>query len=131
MKQLIFFLVFSTTLIYSYGQTQSEMNEKAAKDFEKADKELNSVFQQIIKEYRSDTVFIKNLRKAQKLWIQLRDAELDVKFPEEPDKFYGSVAPMCWSMYKIDLTKERIKKLRVWLIGIKEGDVCAGSVKII
>ncbi len=131
MKQLISFFFFSITMVSSYGQTQSQMNQKAAKDFEKSDKELNSVFQQIIKEYSSDTVFIKNLRKAQKLWVQLRDAELEAKFPDEPDKFYGSVAPMCWSMYKTDLTKERIKKLRVWLIGIKEGDVCAGSVKII
>lgn len=131
MKQLIFYFVFSMSLISAYGQTQLEMNEQAAKDFKKADKELNAVFQQIIKANRSDTVFIKNLKKAQNLWIQLRDAELDAKFPEEPGKFYGTVAPMCWSMYKTDLTKERIKKLRVWLTGVKEGDVCAGSVKTI
>jgi hypothetical protein len=29
-----------------------------------------------------------------------------------------------------ELTEERIKKLSIWLVGIQEGDVCNGSVKI-
>jgi hypothetical protein len=33
-------------------------------------------------------------------------------------------------MYLTELTEERIKKLKIWLKGIKEGDVCIGSVKL-
>ena len=32
--------------------------------------------------------------------------------------------------YLDELTKSRIKTLKVWLDGIEEGDVCSGSVKI-
>jgi hypothetical protein len=37
---------------------------------------------------------------------------------------------MCLSNYKKELTDERIRKLKIWLIGIDEGDACSGSVKI-
>jgi uncharacterized protein YecT (DUF1311 family) len=38
------------------------MNEDAAKNYQKADKELNDVYQKILKEYKKDTAFIKNLK---------------------------------------------------------------------
>jgi uncharacterized protein YecT (DUF1311 family) len=130
MKLFFLSILFIFITFVSIGQTQGEMNEEAASDFKKADKELNATFQKILKEYIADTIFTMNLKKAQKTWIQFRDAEMDAKFPESPDHVYGSVAPMCWAMYKTDLTKERVKQLQVWLTGIEEGDVCAGSVKI-
>ena len=37
---------------------------------------------------------------------------------------------MCEASYLDELTKSRIKTLKVWLDGIEEGDVCSGSVKI-
>jgi uncharacterized protein YecT (DUF1311 family) len=40
------------------------MNEDAAKNYQKADKELNDVYQKILKEYKKDTAFIKNLKNA-------------------------------------------------------------------
>ena len=105
------------------------MNQKAHKDFQKADKELNTVYQKILQEYKSDTAFIKNFKKAQKIWVQLRDAEMNAKYPTRKEG-YGSVEPMCWSMYLEELTVERTKDLKIWLDGIEEGDVCSGSVKI-
>lgn len=42
---------------------------------------------------------------------------------------YGSVYPMCAALFLKELTEERTEKLRVWLNGIEEGDVCSGSVK--
>jgi len=60
----------------------------------------------------------------------LRVAEMETKFPEKEIR-YGSVLPMCWSIYREELTKDRIKKLKEWLTGTKEGNVCAGSVKMI
>jgi hypothetical protein len=36
---------------------------------------------------------------------------------------------MCHALYKAELTQARTRELKVWLDGIEEGDVCAGSVK--
>ena len=114
---------------FCFGQTQGEINDKAAKNYEMADKELNSVYQTILKQYSDDTAFIKNFKNAQRLWIQFRDAEMKAKYPEREEGYYGSVQPMCWYMYMTELTGERTRKLKIWLTGIEEGDMCAGSVK--
>ena len=132
MKFFILLIGFLLIAFFSFCQSQGEMNEEAAKNYAKADKELNNVYTKILEEYKEDTTFIKYLKVSQRLWIQFRDAEMNMKYPEaEGDpNYYGSVFPMCWSIYEEELTRERIKKLKVWLEGIKEGDVCAGSVKI-
>jgi uncharacterized protein YecT (DUF1311 family) len=130
MKKIIVIIVICLISNFGFSQTQFEMNQSANNDFLKADKELNSVYQKIIKEYKSDIKFIKNLKTSQKIWIQFRDAEMKVKFPETEDGYYGSVFPMCWSMELTELTKVRTKELKIWLTGIAEGDVCSGSVKI-
>nr|WP_207765264.1 lysozyme inhibitor LprI family protein [Solitalea longa] len=106
------------------------MNEKAAKEYQKTDKELNTVYQKVLKEYSADTAFVKNLKIAQRIWIQFRDAEMLAKYPNREDGYYGSMQPICWFAYKTELTLDRIKKLKVWLAGTEDGDGCSGSVKI-
>ncbi|RXG31919.1 lysozyme inhibitor LprI family protein [Leeuwenhoekiella marinoflava] len=127
-KNALTLLVFAFTLS-GFAQTQAEMNKTASASFQEVDAELNKVYQQILKEYKQDPLFIKNLRKTQRLWIQFRDAELDMKYPAYADHHYGSVQPMCRATYLKSLTQERVDKLKIWLQGIEEGDVCAGSVK--
>ena len=129
MKQLITIVFFIISGNFCFAQTQGEMNQNAYNDYQKADKELNAVYNAILKEYKSDTAFIRNLKIAQRFWVQFRDAEVNAKFPDEPDKSYGSVEPMCCSIYLTDLTNQRITELKVWLDGIEEGDACNGSVK--
>lgn len=130
MKKLIIILTLClTSSIFCYSQTQLEMNTEAFDNYKKADTKLNQVYSQILKEYKSDIVFITNLKNAQRLWIQFRDAEMKAKYPEREDGYYGSVHSMCWNIYLQELTEERIKKLNIWLLGIEEGDVCNGSVK--
>lgn len=59
-----------------------------------------------------------------------RDAELKAVFPDpESMEAYGSVFLMCNAMWLEELTRARAKQLRVWLDGVEEGDVCAGSVR--
>lgn len=129
--KLIFLTLFTilslTFSSHTIAQTQTEMNEEAKNNYLKADKELNLVYNKILKAYKADAVFIKNFKNAQKIWIQFRDAEMKSKFPESQD--YGSVQPMCWSSYLQELTEERTNKLKIWLTGFNEGDVCSGSVK--
>lgn len=94
-------------IVPTFEQSQTAMNAKAYSDYKKAYVELNGVYQKILKSYFSETTFIKKFRNAQRLWIQLRDAELAVKFPDSGT--YGSVAPMCESIYQETLTRDRIK----------------------
>jgi uncharacterized protein YecT (DUF1311 family) len=133
MKKLLLTITTLLSLIISnqaFGQTQLEMNQEEQNKYFKADKELNNVYNQILKEYKTDTVFIKNLKIAQRIWIQFRDAEMKSKYPDREQGYYGSIHPMCWSIYLTELTKERTKKLKMWLTGLDEGDACSGSIKI-
>lgn len=130
MKQLIFIISLSFSLV-SFSQTQMEMNQDAHLAYQKADKELNRVYQAILTEYKSEPLFIERLKVAQRLWINFRDAELDMRFPKTDKGYnYGSVYPMCVSLILKEMTEERTKKLMVWLEGIEEGEMCLGSIKM-
>lgn len=129
MKKITFlFLLFFG--LNSFSQTQLETDEEAYNNYYKADRELNIIYQQILKEYKSDAEFIKNLKKAQKIWITFRDAEMLAKFPKREPGYYGSIQPTCWSNYLQELTEERTKRLKIWLTGIEEGSMCSCSVNI-
>ncbi len=123
---ILFFLCF---VLKGLGQTQLEMNEAEQAKFNQADKQLNIVYKKILTSYSRDTNFIAQLKASQRIWIQFRDAEMKMRFPEKDQSNYGSVFPMCWYIYLEELTVERTKKLKRWLIGAKEGEVCSGSIK--
>jgi len=112
------------------AQTQDEMNAETAGEFQAADKQLNSFYQEILSDYADDEVFIASLKEAQRCWITFRDAQLKMKYPDREPGYYGSILPSCQAMYLAELTQERIKALQVWIDGKQEGDVCAGSVRI-
>ena len=130
MKYLLCILTFAFCQI-TFGQTQSEMNQEAFAHYKEKDAEFNLVYSKILKEYSNEKDFIINLKKAQNLWIQFRDAELAMRFPKE-DKLlhYGSVYTMCRSYILAEMTEERTNKLKVWLDGIEEGEVCLGTIKM-
>jgi uncharacterized protein YecT (DUF1311 family) len=122
----------TTEKCYDTAQTQTELNECAGNSLVKADHELNRTYQQILKKYAKDTLFLQRLKRAQRAWMTFRDAELQMKFPSSSvtdiKTRYGSVYPMCYANFKAELTERRNKELSVWLKGIEEGDVCSGSV---
>ncbi len=127
----ILIILFLTINLTCFSQSQSEMNKNANTEYKKSDIELNMVYKKILTEYKSDSIFIDRLKKTQRIWISYRDSELEMKFPAGNKQFgYGSVYPMCVSYFLKELTEERTEKLKVWLIGIEEGDVCSGSVKM-
>jgi uncharacterized protein YecT (DUF1311 family) len=126
--------IFFTSLLFlicssTFCQTQLEMNLAQIDSFEKADKELNEIYKKILFEYKSDSLFIENLKSSQRIWITFRDAELKMKFPERERGWYGSMHPMCVSSYLGKLTRERIKTLNEWLQGVAESEGCGGSIK--
>jgi uncharacterized protein YecT (DUF1311 family) len=110
-----------------YSQDSSKCNFKAT------DEKLNKIYSLILQEYKTDTLFIKRLKEAQRAWLQFRNAHLEARFPtqnkNEKQTEYGSVYPEC-ACYEMDeLSKQRIRQLEAWLKGREEGDVCSGSYK--
>jgi uncharacterized protein YecT (DUF1311 family) len=116
-------------LSFANVQTQQDMNGKACGDYNQADREMNQVYQTILRDYAKNRAFITALRKAQLAWIHYRDAHLNSIFPGDRSQ-YGSINTMCRCNDLAELTKERTQVLNRWFEGIEEGDVCAGSVKV-
>jgi uncharacterized protein YecT (DUF1311 family) len=79
MKTIILLLVCSLCSIRSFGQSQGQLNQEADAAYRKADQELNRVYQQIFKEYRTKTVFLQSLKAAQQRWLQFRNAEMKAR----------------------------------------------------
>lgn len=111
------------------ARTQLESNECSNIQYKEADAELNRVYNLIKKLYKDDKVFLEKLKISQRCWIKLRDADIDLQFPEEDkQKIYGSIFPMCASDLMTELTLQRVFFLKRWVTGAKEGDVCSGSI---
>ncbi|WP_084274310.1 lysozyme inhibitor LprI family protein [Crocinitomix catalasitica] len=130
MKRTLFIL-FLTFNLCGYTQSQAEMNAEAYEEYSESDKLLNDVYKVILSKYKTDTLFITNLKKSQRLWVKFRDAEMEMKYPDYSEENYGSVQPTCRALYLKELTDQRVETLKVWVRGIEEGDVCTGSVQIV
>lgn len=130
MKKIVCLTLISLISLTSFAQTQLEMNEEAFTNFQKADKKLNAVYQKILQMYKNEAIFIKNLKTSQRLWVQLRDANVDMTYPEIPGEFSGSIRPLCVSNLMTTLTEERINYLKQWIDGTVEGDMCSGSIRM-
>jgi uncharacterized protein YecT (DUF1311 family) len=129
MKKIILLSVFFGQFICLFGQTQNDLNIKAKLEFEKVDKNLNQLYKKILQDYKSDTIFIKSMKEAQRQWVKYRDAQEKMKYPAYKGAI-ESVLPMCRNYYLTELTNSRIKELKQWIDGVEEGDVCSGSIKI-
>lgn len=129
MKSLFIALLLVAGSITGFAQTQNDMNKQAAQEYREADKKLNTIYQQILKEYAANKTFIGNFKDAQRLWVQLRDAQVKAMYPESA-KSYGSMFPLCKSSYLTELTNQRIETIRVWINGLPAGETCTGSVGV-
>jgi uncharacterized protein YecT (DUF1311 family) len=110
------------------AQTQLDINHCGSLDFQSADKELNTVYQAVLEQHKTNSKFLDKLKAAQRAWLKWRDAEMEAVYPEKDDpSYYGSSFPACWSTQLSSFTKERTRQLQKWLDGIEEGDVCSGS----
>jgi uncharacterized protein YecT (DUF1311 family) len=101
------------------AQTQTDLNQYAAEELERADRILNMVYQQIIMAYADDELFTERLRIAQRNWIAYRDSHLEAVLPvppgENPRTYWGSMYPMTRDLKLAELTWDRVKELYLWL----------------
>lgn len=130
-KYLLLFLMMLFICTTANAQTQLEINEQACQEYAKKDKELNNVYEQILKSYKADTLFISKLKIAQRAWIAFRDAHLEALYPATDKRVeYGSIYPTCRCNELATITAQRTKELKRWLNGVEEGDTCSGSIKV-
>ena len=130
MNKKLLLILLSLPFI-GFGQTGINTEEYTNQLYKNSDAELNKVYREILKEYSNDTIFIKALRISQRNWIKFRDSELKMKYPDRGSSgMYGSIHTLCISNYLAELTERRTERLKVWITGIEEGDVCSGTVKI-
>lgn len=98
---------------------QATMNQCAGQDFKAADKELNTVYQQIIGRLKDNPDGKKLLVSAQRAWLGFRDAEC--KFSSS-GVTGGSVYPWVYSSCLTGVTKARVESLKQYL-KCEEGDM--------
>ena len=90
--------------------------------------EMDRLYGEILQRFNSEKVFVEKIRAAQNAWCNYRDAHLEALYPaEDKTLVYGSAYRHCHQIALVDLTLQRIKHLRLWLDGVEEGDICAGS----
>ncbi len=118
-----------TTLNQCTGTHQADLNACAKAQLNHSNKQLLQIYQEIIKNYRHNPLLLNRLKESQKAWSHYRDAQLRLLYPQPSD--YATVFPLCSAQYLTKLTQERITVLKQWLLGKPEGDVCAGSIRII
>ena len=111
-------ILFTSVLVLSVGamlpspaQSQNEMTQQAWADFDKADKELNEVYQKILKTL-DDDVTKKKFVEAQKAWLKYRDAQGAFDSDEMRG---GSGEPMLLAGSETRTTKARIAELKQYL----------------
>ena len=93
---------------HANAQSQAEMNRQAAKDFHKADAELNSAYAALMTKL-PDAESKRKLKESQRAWIAFRDAEAAFA----ADQFRGgSAAPVLRWTNMTETTEERIKQLK-------------------
>jgi uncharacterized protein YecT (DUF1311 family) len=98
---------------------QATMNQCAGQDFKVADKELNTVYQQISSRLKNNADSKKLLVSAQRAWIGFRDAEC--KFSASGVSG-GSGYQLIYSNCLTGVTKVRVEALKEYL-KCEEGDM--------
>ena len=100
----------------SNANTQTEMNQCAAAQYQAADKKLNETWEQALK--RASGKQLELLKKAQQAWISLRDA--DCAFLASGAEG-GSMQPMLISQCMTDKSVER-EAFLASLLQCEDGD---------
>lgn len=105
-----------STLAPASAQSQQEMNQEAAAEFAKADKELNEVYAKVLEVL--DDMAKEKLKRSQRAWVVFRDAEAE--FRADAEARGGSMWPLVHEGVRSSLTKERVKALKQYLLEEKE-----------
>jgi uncharacterized protein YecT (DUF1311 family) len=104
-------MTFAGSTLSIRAQSQNEMTQQAWADFDKADKELNVLYQKILKTLDDDVTKQKFIA-AQKAWLKFRDAQGAFDSDEMRG---GSGEPMLLAGSETETTKARIAQFKEYL----------------
>ena len=106
---LVFLLLIPVAQIHA--QTQATMNAQARAEFDQADAELNKIYEALLTKL-PDAESKQKLKESQRAWLAFRDAE--AAFVADQARG-GSIAPTIRYETMAELTKQRIKQLKIRL----------------
>lgn len=108
------------------GDTQTDMNLDASKQYEVMNNTMINMYNKILHKNNNDKIFLNNFKKAQGNWLKWRELEIEAFFPKYPDSktFYGSMKPLCVFSKLMDWTQERINQMKIYLKGVEVDDLC-------
>jgi len=108
-------LLILLPLSSTHAQSQMQMNREAGQALEKADTKLNTIYKKIMASKDVEAEAKKNLRIAQRAWLQFVEAQINTIFPvkkgENPRELYGSMYALDYASTKTELLKNRIQQL--------------------
>ena len=81
--------------------------------FDRAEEQLNNVYRDLFQSVSSEDR--PKLKQAQLAWIEFR--EDDTAFAYANSKEQGSLGPLISTNHKLDITLERIKQLKEYMLG--------------
>jgi len=112
MRLFLFIILFvAVPTLPSFAQSQNEMTQQAWAEFEKADKQLNDVYQKVLKSMEDD-IAKQKLIAVQKAWIKFRDAQAELDADSERG---GSLANQVMAESETVMTKARTEQLKKYL----------------
>ena len=118
--------------------SQAEMNNIVYVNLERAEKRLQTILDSIHILYNKEGAFwdpkLKNsffnsLEKSQQHWESYYEMMVELKFPKED--VGGSSTGMSDASYKRGLIDQRIRDLNPWLMGMPQGDISGGSIRML
>jgi uncharacterized protein YecT (DUF1311 family) len=124
MRTLLLSLVWtSLTAIFTPGaqaQSQAEINQEAHASLDKADAELNQVYNKVLSQKKAAPAEVEALKRAQRAWLAFVEAHLNAYFyvpeGENPRQTYGSSYPAEFAAQKEAMIRTRIAQLKEFLL---------------
>jgi len=89
------------------GASQSDLNQCAGDEFQKADARLNRIYANLLKQMKGPAV--EKLKAAERVWIQYRDLHCEAARYEYEG---GSMSPMVFAQCMATTTEHRIEGLK-------------------
>jgi len=98
-------------------ETQVKITSNLVETDNNLEKKLNEKYNEILKKYSKNKVFLEKFIVSQQSWTNYKEANLDALFPEDDKKMsYGSGYNMCYLLFLNEMIEIRIKDLDKWLI---------------
>lgn len=103
----------ATDSCLSKATTQTAMNVCASRTAAAADRQLQTLYQQVLAAAKNDPVALKKLRAEEAAWAAYRDAYIAATYPAaDKQQMYGSSYPMKADLLRAHLTQLHIADLQ-------------------